>query len=123
MKHIAPGNADGMTLLISFSAFLFIVVWLSRLPLAGVWKREALLAIWKHILSRTMALLIIGVLMVNSETISAKAVNLISGIFSYTGVILSKFHHKTLKSVICFKRFALVGIVILLLCALLIEDP
>jgi heparan-alpha-glucosaminide N-acetyltransferase len=92
MKHIAPSYADGMTFVdIVFPAFLFIVG--MAIPFAigrRLEKGEPLLPLWKHILTRTMALLIIGVFMVNSETISAAGlVNPdLWNILMYTGVIL-----------------------------------
>jgi len=70
MKH-APGNANAMTFVdVVFPAFLFIVG--MSIPFA-LRKRlssgESLLSIWGHILLRTMGLLILGVYMVNMESL------------------------------------------------------
>src|SRR5439155_345384 len=73
MKHIEPSTADGMTFVdVVFPAFLFIVglslpVALERrIAEAGFGVR-----LWGHVLSRTLGLLIIGVLMVNTESMAA----------------------------------------------------
>jgi hypothetical protein len=73
MKHISPPDADGMTFVdVVFPAFLFIVG--MSIPFA-IGKRldrgESLRSVWKHILVRTLGLLIIGVLMVNTESMAA----------------------------------------------------
>lgn len=71
MKHNPPGTG-GMTFVdVVFPAFLFIVG--MSIPFA-IGKRlergDSLWNVWKHILIRTLGLLIIGVLMANSDTIS-----------------------------------------------------
>src|SRR5436853_734563 len=76
MKHISPHDADGMTFVdVVFPAFLFIVG--TAIPFA-IGKRleqgEPLRRVWKHILTRTLSLLIIGVFMVNEESISDQGV-------------------------------------------------
>src|SRR5258708_13561454 len=63
MKHVDPSTADGMTFVdVVFPAFLFIVG--LSLPVA-LERRVAEVGrgvrLWGHILSRTLALLIIGV--------------------------------------------------------------
>ena len=73
MKHM-PTGMDGITFVdLVFPAFLFLVG--MSLPFAirrrfdlgeGSWK------VWKHILIRTFGLLVIGVFMVNSDSISGK---------------------------------------------------
>jgi hypothetical protein len=74
MKHVFPSTADGMTLVdVVFPAFLFIVG--LSLPFAlerRFGRGESLLAVAGHILVRTFGLLVIGVMMVNTENISAK---------------------------------------------------
>ena len=72
MKHIEPPDADGMTFVdVVFPAFLFIVG--MSIPLAigrRIQKGESLLRIERHILVRTLSLLVIGVFMVNAESIT-----------------------------------------------------
>jgi heparan-alpha-glucosaminide N-acetyltransferase len=129
MKHISPHNADGMTFVdIVFPAFLFIVG--MALPFAigrRLDKGESLLPIGKHILIRTLALLIIGVFMVNSETISsAGTINTdLWNILMYAGVILVwKVPSQNSKvNIIVQKSIRWLGIIILLACALLYRGP
>jgi predicted acyltransferase len=72
MKHIQPPNADGMTFVdVVFPAFLFIVG--TSIPFAigrRLAQGESLGRVWRHILTRTLGLLVIGVFMVNEESIS-----------------------------------------------------
>lgn len=72
MKHVSPHDADGMTFVdVVFPAFLFVVG--VAIPLS-VGRRldagEPVGRVWRGILARVAALLIIGVLMVNTETIA-----------------------------------------------------
>src|ERR1043165_3383852 len=92
MKHISPHDADGMTFVdVVFPAFLFIVG--TAIPFA-IGKRleqgESLWRVWRHILTRTLSLLIIGVFMVNEESISAEGVLSppLWSLLMYIGVIL-----------------------------------
>jgi Uncharacterized conserved protein len=92
MKHISPHDADGMTFVdVVFPAFLFIVG--TAIPFA-IGKRleqgESLWRVWKHILTRTLSLLIIGVFMVNEESISDQGVlrPALWSLLMYIGVIL-----------------------------------
>ncbi|MEN3333170.1 MAG: heparan-alpha-glucosaminide N-acetyltransferase [Blastocatellia bacterium] len=92
MKHISPHDADGMTFVdVVFPAFLFIVG--TAIPFA-IGKRleqgESLWRVWKHILTRTLSLLIIGVFMVNEESISTEGVLSppLWSLLMYIGVIL-----------------------------------
>ncbi len=68
MKHM-PADADGMTFVdLVFPGFLFIVG--MSIPFsfnARLRKGEAPLTIWRHTLWRTMALMIMGLFMVNIE--------------------------------------------------------
>lgn len=93
MKHIEPSTADGMTFVdLVFPAFLFIVGVSIPLAIGGRLERGvAATEIWRHILSRTASLLIIGVFMVNSETISSNGPlsPTLWGLLVYTGVILT----------------------------------
>ncbi len=70
LKHISPPSADGMTLVdVVFPAFLFIAG--LSLPLAlerRFASGESPAATARHILSRTLVLLLLGVLMVNGES-------------------------------------------------------
>lgn len=68
LKH-APGEADAMTLAdVVFPAFLFIVGIAVPFALGGRLRRgEPRRAVWRHVLSRTAALLVMGVLTVNGE--------------------------------------------------------
>jgi len=76
IKHISPWNADGMTFAdVVFPAFLFIVGMSIPFALERRLKQgKNLRHIWKHILIRTISLLIIGIFMVNTETISDKGI-------------------------------------------------
>lgn len=68
MKH-APSSEHGMTFVdVVFPAFLFIVGMSIPFALAAREKRgESVFQRWQHILLRTLALLILGVFMVNTE--------------------------------------------------------
>lgn len=70
MKHIQPSSADGMTFVdIVFPAFLFIVGMAIPLAMGSRLARgESLRSIWRHVLIRTLSLLVIGVFMVNTES-------------------------------------------------------
>src|SRR5581483_266873 len=92
MKHVSPHDADGMTFVdVVFPAFLFIVG--TAIPFA-IGKRldqgEPLARVWRHILTRTLSLLIIGVFMVNEESISDQGVlpPALWSLLMYLGVIL-----------------------------------
>jgi predicted acyltransferase len=69
LKHIQPPLADGMTVVdVVFPAFLFIVG--LSIPLAlrsRQVKGESTLGTVRHVLTRSLSLLIIGVFMVNAE--------------------------------------------------------
>ena len=71
MKHM-PRGMDGMTFVdLVFPAFLFIVG--MSLPFAirrRLERGEGLGQVWKHILIRTLGLLVMGFFMVNSDSIS-----------------------------------------------------
>jgi predicted acyltransferase len=73
MKHVQPPDADGMTCVdVVFPAFLFLVG--TTIPFAigrRLERSESLARVWLHVLARTLGLLVIGVFMVNEETISA----------------------------------------------------
>jgi predicted acyltransferase len=67
-----PPSVDGMTITdVVFPAFLFITGMAVPLALGGRIRRgEPRGRIWRHVLGRTVALLVIGVLMVNTERAS-----------------------------------------------------
>ncbi len=73
LKHIFPPSADGMTFVdVVFPAFLFIAG--MSIPIALDRRRargESRAGTWRHVLSRTASLLLIGVLMINAEGASA----------------------------------------------------
>lgn len=91
MKH-TPRSVDGMTFVdLVFPAFLFIVG--MSLPFAirrRLERGDTIWQIWRHILIRTIGLLVIGVFMVNSDSISDKGLlnPHLWTLFMYTGVIL-----------------------------------
>ncbi len=68
LKHVGA-DADGMTITdIVFPAFLFLTGMAIPLALGGRLRRgEPRAQIWRHVLLRTLALLVIGVFMVNAE--------------------------------------------------------
>ena len=68
LLHVPP-EADGMTVTdVVFPAFLFIVGLSIPFGLGGRLERgEAPRVVWRHVLTRTFALLAVGVLMVNAE--------------------------------------------------------
>jgi len=74
MKHM-PTETDGMTFVdVVFPAFLFIVG--MAIPFAIKKRRDkgdSLLKIWRHIVIRSFALLVIGVFMVNMYTYNKSA--------------------------------------------------
>jgi predicted acyltransferase len=72
LKHFAPADGDGMTIVDAvFPAFLFIVGLAIPLSLQAREHREETTGrIVLHVLTRSLSLLIIGVLMVNSDVIS-----------------------------------------------------
>lgn len=92
MKHIQPPDADGMTFVdVVFPAFLFIVG--MSIPFAMKRRFERGDSMWEigsHVLVRTISLLAIGVLMVNSDDASGQAPlpPLVWILLMYTGVIL-----------------------------------
>lgn len=92
MKHINPGSADGMTFVdVVFPAFLFIAG--LSLPLAlerRFSKGEGVPTVSGHILSRVLSLLVIGVLMVNSQSGSSEGLldSRVWSLLMYTGVCL-----------------------------------
>ncbi|HOC44141.1 MAG TPA: DUF5009 domain-containing protein [Thermoanaerobaculales bacterium] len=92
LKHIQPPLADGMTLVdVVFPAFLFIVG--LSIPLALRSRRakgEAAAATVRHVLMRSLSLLVIGVFMVNAEHIASPGLldENLWNLLAYSGVIL-----------------------------------
>ena len=91
MKHF-PGGQDGMTFVdLVFPAFLFIVG--MSVPFAigqRLDKGESLLSVLGHILTRTLGLLIIGVFMVNTESMrdSGSFVSALWKFLMYASVVM-----------------------------------
>jgi predicted acyltransferase len=91
LKHIQPPTADGMTLPdFVFPAFLFIVGLSSPFGIESRRGRgESWIAIWRHVLTRTASLLVIGVFMVNSPASQGGWLDPnLWWLLAYTGVIL-----------------------------------
>ena len=92
MRHVSPGSTDGMTFVdVVFPAFLFIVG--LSLPLAierRFSKGASKLAVIGHILTRVLSLLVIGVLMVNTENASSEGLldRRLWNLLMYTSVCL-----------------------------------
>jgi heparan-alpha-glucosaminide N-acetyltransferase len=93
MKHFSPPDADGMTFVdVVFPAFLFIVGLSIPFSIGARLRRgEGLALVWRHILVRTVALLVIGVFMVNDESIGVDGVLSppVWTLLMYIGVILT----------------------------------
>jgi heparan-alpha-glucosaminide N-acetyltransferase len=91
MQHVSA-DADGMTFVdVVFPAFLFIVGMAIPFSIGKRMERQdSLWEIWKHILVRTAGLLIIGVIMVNGETVSDNGIINQQMLFlmAYAGIIL-----------------------------------
>jgi predicted acyltransferase len=68
LLHVPPA-ADGMTITdVVFPAFLFVTGMAIPLPLGGRLRRGAAASsVWRHVLVRSAALIVMGVLMVNSD--------------------------------------------------------
>jgi hypothetical protein len=93
MEHIHPSTADGMTFVdVVFPAFLFIVGVSIPFAIGGRLERGVPpAAVWRHILTRTLSLLVIGVFMVNGETIAKDGPlpPALWGLLTYTGIALT----------------------------------
>ena len=120
MKHVAP-DEDGMTFVdVVFPAFLFIVG--MAIPFA-VGNREqrsnSLFQFWKHVFTRTLGLLVLGVFMVNSGEMNTEETLIPKRLWSaalYIAAMLiwnryPKTENKRKKNV--FTALRLVGILIL----------
>ncbi|HET9982317.1 MAG TPA: DUF5009 domain-containing protein [Longimicrobiales bacterium] len=71
MKHIEPPGADGMTFVdVVFPAFLFIVGLSIPTALERRLARESTTRVLRHVLTRVLGLLVLGVFMVNSGAAS-----------------------------------------------------
>jgi heparan-alpha-glucosaminide N-acetyltransferase len=68
LRHV-PANADGMTITdIVFPAFLFITGMAIPLAIGARLRRgHSRAEVWRHVLTRSLALVVIGVFMVNAE--------------------------------------------------------
>ncbi len=119
LKHFEPSTGDGLTIVdVVFPAFLFIVG--LAIPLAfsaRARKGESTGTTWFHVVTRTLSLLFIGVLMVNSGNASAQG--LINPhlwtLLMYTGVFLvwvrwrpASEHHERAQQVMVLIGFTLI---------------
>ncbi len=93
MEHM-PENADGMTFVdVVFPAFLFIVG--MSIPFSinkRISNGEKLISIWKHILIRSAALLILGIMMVNISSLNSSVVGMSHSVWMllvFIGAILT----------------------------------
>jgi heparan-alpha-glucosaminide N-acetyltransferase len=68
LRHV-PANADGMTITdVVFPAFLFITGMAIPLAIGGRLRRgHSRASVWQHVLTRSLALVVVGVFMVNAE--------------------------------------------------------
>ena len=68
LRHV-PANADGMTITdVVFPAFLFVTGMAIPLAIGARLRRgDARSEVWQHVLTRSLALVVIGVFMVNAE--------------------------------------------------------
>jgi heparan-alpha-glucosaminide N-acetyltransferase len=75
LRHVSA-TADGMTITDAvFPAFLFITGMAIPLALAGRLRRnEPHWRVWRHVVARTIALLVIGVFMVNADEASSAGI-------------------------------------------------
>jgi predicted acyltransferase len=85
-----PHDADGMTLTdVVFPAFLFIVGMAIPMALGGRLRREEDRgAVWRHVLTRSLGLVVIGVLMVNAENAGAGLYSDLWNLLMTVGVVL-----------------------------------
>lgn len=83
MKHV-PAGENGMTFVdVVFPAFLFIVGMAIPLSLnKRLEKGESNWQVWQHILIRSAALIVLGVLMVNGESINPEATGMSKGLWN-----------------------------------------
>jgi predicted acyltransferase len=91
LKHVAPPEADGMTLVdLVFPAFLFIVGLSLPIALERRLNARGLGPVLVHLVVRAASLLLIGVYMVNAEQLPADApvYRASWNLLMYTGVIL-----------------------------------
>jgi heparan-alpha-glucosaminide N-acetyltransferase len=121
MHHIKPSSADGMTLAdVVFPAFLFIVG--VSIPLAFERARAAGNTSWTlfgHILIRTAGLLLMGVIVFNSEDSQTRGQPL-WGVLAFIAIILAwcdvpRAHTARRTALIGIKTIGIVGLVLLLL--------
>jgi heparan-alpha-glucosaminide N-acetyltransferase len=92
MKHFSPHLGDGMTFVdVVFPAFLFIVGMSIPLSIGRRLERGApRLSIWSHVLTRTFGLLLIGVFIVNADSMPEGGAMspALWGLLMYIGVFL-----------------------------------
>jgi predicted acyltransferase len=134
MEHM-PENVNGMTFVdVVFPAFLYIVG--MAIPLAvskRLEKEDSILIIWKHILIRTVGLLVLGVLMVNISDLNEQAAGINREVWMFlvfVGAILTwNIYPKVMgKAKILFILLRLTGIALLIFLAVIyksgsVSDP
>lgn len=116
MKHVSPPSADGMTFVdVVFPAFLFIAGLSLPLALERRFSRgESKLDVARHIVVRTLTLLLIGVFMVNSESMSPGLLNpRLWTLLLYAGVCLIWISPSKTKSA-AWRKIAGAGLLIAL---------
>ncbi len=120
MEHM-PAEADGMTFVdVVFPAFLFIVG--MAIPFAinkRIKKGDHWFQIWKHILIRTAALLILGIMMVNISGLNSAEVGMSHSVWMllvFIGAILvwNQYPKVEGRNKIIFNSLQYVGIILLI---------
>jgi heparan-alpha-glucosaminide N-acetyltransferase len=129
LLHFEPFDADGMTFVdVIFPAFLFIVGMsipfsLRRRLSSGEPMRE----IWRHVAKRTIALLVIGVFMVNSGSLSEQAIlsHPTWSLLMYAGVLLvwSRWPRELAWSKTTERGLMALGVALLAAMAVLFRGP
>ncbi len=115
----AKANFDGMGLADwVFPGFMFMVGMSIPYSIGNrIARGETALSIWKHILTRTISLLIIGVLMSNSRNVNADFTGMSKSLWSfimYSGVFLVWNKYKVGKNFYLINGFRLLGALMIL---------
>ncbi len=128
MEHM-PENADGMTFVdVVFPAFLFIVG--MSIPFAinkRIKNSEKLLQIWIHILIRTAALLILGIMMVNISNLNSTVIGMSHSVWMllvFIGAILvwNQYPKSDRRTKIIYTILKVLGIILLIYLALIFRS-
>lgn len=122
LRHFHPGTADGMTLVDAvFPTFLFLVG--MSLPFALGRRRERgepLPRLLGHVLTRSLALLVLGVFMVNADGLPFSGSSLGWTLLLYLGAFLT-FHQRHGRPV--SRSAGGIGVLLLLTAALAFRSP